>query len=98
MQLRIERRAEIALRSLQKIEQKHVDRALNELLAVDQATLHHSPKIHMLVVGLSGRKLFVYRGSPKLRLVLSFDGQTCVLEDIVDHDRLGLLVKREAQE
>lgn len=98
MHLRIERRAEIALRSLQKIEQKHIDRALNELLALDQATLRHSPKIHVLMSGLSGRKLFVYRGSPKLRLVLSFEGETCILEDIVDHDRLGRLVKREGQE
>lgn len=98
MQLRIERRAEIALRSLQKIEQKHIDRALNELLTFDQATLRDSQKIHMLMSGFSGRKLFVYRGSPKLRLVLSFEGETCVLEDIVDHDRLGRLVKREGQE
>lgn len=98
MDLRIERRAEIALRSLQKSEQKHIDRALNELVAFDQATLRHGSKIHMLMSGLSGRKLFIYRGSPKLRLVLSFEDETCVLEDIVDHDRLDQLVKREAQE
>lgn len=98
MHLHIERRAEIALRSLQKTEQKHINRALKELLAFDQVTLRHSPKIHVLTSDLSGRKLFVYRGSPKLRLVLSFEGETCVLEDIVDHDRLGRLVKREGQE
>ena len=95
MQLRIERRAEIALRSLQKIEKKRIDRALNELLEFDQTTLRHSPKIHMLMSGISGSKLFVYRGSPKLRLVLSFEDETCVLEDIVDHERLGRLVKQE---
>jgi hypothetical protein len=98
MYLRIERRAEIALRSLQKIEQKHIDRALNELLASDMATIRQSPKIHMLASGFSGRKLFVYRGSRKLRLVLSVDNETCVVEDIVDHDRLDRLIKREEQE
>lgn len=98
MYLRIERRAEIALRSLQKKEQKHIDRALNELLESDMATLRQNPKIHMLASGPFGRKLFVYRGSPKLRLVLSFDQETFVLEDIVDHDRLDRLIKREGQE
>lgn len=98
MQLRIERRAEIALRSLQKMERKYIDRALGELLAVDRVNLQRGPKIHMLMSSTSGRKLFVYRGSPKLRLVLSFDNEICVLEDIVDHDRLDRLVKREGQE
>lgn len=98
MQLRIERRAEIALRSLQKFERKQIDRALNKLLAFDRATLSQSSKLHMLASGFSSRKLFVYRGSLKLRLVLAFDGDTCVLEDVVDHDRLDRLTKREGQE
>jgi hypothetical protein len=98
MQLRIERRAEVALRSLEKIEQRHISRSLNELLASDRATLTRSPKIHILSANQSGRKLFVYRGSPKLRLVLSFENETCVLEDIVDHDRLGKVIGREGQE
>lgn len=95
MDLRIERRAEIALRSLPKIEQKYIDRALADLLTLDRTALRHNHKIQAL---MTDRKLFVYRGSPKLRLVVSFEGETCVLEDIVDHDRLGRLVKREGQE
>lgn len=98
MQLRIERRAEIALRSLQKIEQNHIARALSELAASDMAILRQSSKLHKLASGFSGRNLFVYRGSPKLRLVLTFDGNTCVLEDVVDHDRLDQLILREGQE
>jgi hypothetical protein len=97
MQLRIERRAEIALRSLQKTEQKHVDRALSSLLASEVATVWHSHKIKPIATGFSGRKLFVYRGSPKLRLVLSFENDTCILEDVLDHDRLDRLVKRGGQ-
>ena len=98
MQLRIERRAEITLRSLQKIEQKQIERALNELLTFDRATLSHSLKLHQLTSGFSSRNLFVYKGSSKLRLVLTFDGNTFVLEDVVDHSRLDRLTKREGQE
>ncbi|MNK93646.1 hypothetical protein D3C87_1138190 [compost metagenome] len=98
MQLRIERRAEIALRSLQKVDQKHIDRALTELVALDRVALRSSPKLRILMSDLSGKKLFVYRGSLKLRLVLSFEGDTCVLEDIVNHDRLMRLVKQGEQE
>lgn len=98
MHLSIERRAEIALRSLQKSERKHVERALNELLSSDRAALQQSPKLHKLASGFSGRKLFVYRASPKLRLVVSLEDDVCVLEDIVDHDRLDRLLKREGQE
>jgi mRNA-degrading endonuclease RelE of RelBE toxin-antitoxin system len=98
MQLRIERRAEIALRSLQKTEQRYIERALNELQASDRATLRHNSKIRIIASSLPGRKLFVYKGSAKLRLVLSFDDDTCVIEDVVDHDRLDRLLKREGQE
>lgn len=97
MQLRIERRAEIALRSLQGAEQKHVDRALSDLLASEIATVRHSHKIKSITLSSSSRNLFVYRGSPKLRLILSFENGTCILEDIVDHDRLDRLVKRGGQ-
>ena len=98
MQLHIERRAEIALRSLQKNEQNQINRALNELLDLDRATLMQSPRLNILASGFSSRKLFVYKGSPTLRLVLTFDDDMCVLEDVVYHDRLDRLVKREGQE
>lgn len=94
MQMLIQRRAEIALRSLQKIEQKQIDRSLRELSEQDRSTLQRSQKLHMLVSGFSGKKLFVYRGSTKLRLILSFDGETCVVEDLVDHDRIDRLVAK----
>ena len=99
MILIIQRRAEIALRSLQAIERGLVNRALEELLAVDKATLRANRKIHALKSDRSEKQLFVYKGSPKLRLVVSFpDEDTCLVQDIVDHDRLGRLVRREGQE
>jgi hypothetical protein len=97
MQLRIERRSEVALRSLSKIERKYIDRALAELRALDRTTLQRSPKLQVLDSAFSDKKFFVYKGSQRLRLLLSFDHETCVLEDIVDHDRLDRMVRREGQ-
>ena len=98
MDLQIRRRAEIALRSLQKVERKQIERSLDELLASDRVSLSSNPKFRLLAAGFSGKKLVVYRGSTKLRLVLSFEGDTCILEDVVDHDRLDQLAKRGEQE
>lgn len=97
MQLRIERRAEIALRSLQKTEQEQINRVLQELRSFDRATLSQNSKLSMISSGYSSRKLFVYKVTRNLRLVLTFDGDTCVLEDIVDHDRLYRLINNEVQ-
>lgn len=99
MVLIIQRRAEIALRSLQTTERKRVERALQELLAADRSELRGNPKFHALKSERSGKNLFVYRGTPKLRLVISFpDSDTCLVQDIVDHDRLDRLMRQEGQE
>jgi len=91
MQLLIHRRAEIALRSLQQTEQGQIGRALEKLSDLDKASLHTSPKFHRIASLMSGKKLFIFEGNKKLLLVLSFDEDTCVIEDIVDHDRLKKL-------
>ena len=98
MQLQIRHRAEIALRSLQKVERNKIERSLNELLASDRSSLNSNPKFRLVAAGFSGKKLAVYRGSTKLRLVLSFEDDTCILEDVVDHDRLDQLARRGEQE
>lgn len=98
MELRVERRAEIALRSLQKTDQRQIQKALNDLSSADRASLRNNSKIHMLVVRMSGVKLFTYRANARLRLVLSFDNETCILEDIVDHDRLERFAMRGGRE
>ncbi len=98
MDIQIQRRAEIALRSLQKPERKQIERALHELLTSERADLKQNPKFSLLAAGLSGKKIAVFKGGPKFRLVLSFQDEICTLEDIVDHDRLNRLVKHEGQE
>lgn len=98
MHILIQRRAEIALRSLNKLEQKRIKRALSALSAADWTLLRQSPNLHKLATGYSNKKLFIYRGTPKLRLILSLEGDTCTVEDIVDHDRLHRLIARRGQE
>jgi len=97
MQIQIQRRAEIALRSLQKLERKQIDRALKELLASDRAALNSNLKFHLLASGFSDKKIAVYSGGPNLRLVLTFEDERCTLEDIVDHVRLDRLVKQRQE-
>jgi len=97
MQLLIHRRAEIAFRSLQKLEQKKISSAFNELFATDRAVLFKNPKFYIIASGFSGKKIFGFKGSSKLRLVLSFDNDTCTVEDIVNHDRLERLIAKGGQ-
>lgn len=98
MVLIIQRRAEIALRSLQAIERKRVESSLQELRAANLSELHGNPKFRALKSERSGKQLFVYKGTPELRLVISFqDGDTCLVQDIVDHDRLDRLMRQEGQ-
>jgi mRNA-degrading endonuclease RelE of RelBE toxin-antitoxin system len=91
MQLHIHRRAEISLRSLGKSEQMRIHRALAELTAAAPSLLYQSPKLHRLSAGISAKKLYAYRVSPKLRLILSLEADECTVEDVVDHDRLDRL-------
>jgi hypothetical protein len=72
-------------------DRKKVARSLHELAATNTSNLNRLPKLHKLVAGFSAKKLYVYRASPRLRLVLSFEADTCHVEDIVDHERLSHL-------
>jgi mRNA-degrading endonuclease RelE of RelBE toxin-antitoxin system len=97
MQLHIHRRAEISLRSLGAVEQKRIHRALAEL-AAEPKLPYSSPKFQRLSTGFSGKKLYVYRASPRLRLILSLDADGCTIEDIVNHDRLDRLFSERRQQ
>ena len=97
MQLHIHRRAEISLRSLGAVEQKRIHRALAEL-AAEPKLPYSSPKLRGLSTGLSGKKLYAYRASPQLRLILSLDADECTVEDIVNHDRLDRLFPERGQQ
>jgi len=91
MKLVMQRRAEIALRSLESAEQKQITRALDELDSAVPASFNESPKIYKLLPVL-GEKIYVYRGSKKLRLILSVKDDICTVEDIIDSDRLDRLL------
>ena len=98
MNIFLQRRAEIALRSLDKTEQKRILRSLSIIEAIDRVTLAQDPKFRKLATGFSGKKLYIYKGSPKIRLILSIEEDVCTVEDIVDHDRLSRLIAQRGQE
>jgi len=91
MQLHIHRRAEISIRALDKSEQKRIRRALTELEAAEPTLPLQRAKLHRLAAGFSGKKLYTYNASPRLRLILSFEANECTVEDVVSHDRLDRL-------
>jgi len=95
MKLVIQKRVEIALRSLGKVEQKQITHALAALSLVKQEEFGRSAKIRRLHT--SGEKLYVYRGNLRLRLILSVHNGTIIVEDVVDHDRLNKLPLNRVQ-
>lgn len=98
MNILLQRRAEIALRSLDKAEQKKILRSLSTIENIDRVNLAQDPKFHKLATGFSGKNLYIYKGSPKIRLILSFEEDACTVEDIVDHDRLSRLMAQRGRE
>ena len=98
MQILIQHRAEISLRSLPKVKQKQIARALDELKTADLRLLYSSPKLHRLHAPLSEKKLYAYRGSLDLRLLLSFEDDTCTVEDVATHERLDRWTGKQRQE
>jgi mRNA-degrading endonuclease RelE of RelBE toxin-antitoxin system len=97
MQLHLHRRAEVSLRSLEPAEQKRIHRALAELSGGPKLP-YSSPNLKRLSGGFSGKKLYTYRASPRLRLILSLEADECTVEDIVDHDRLHRLFPERGQQ
>lgn len=96
MNIQIERRAEIALRSLHGVDQKQVTRALHELNSIEMQAFYRHQKIKK-AFSPTGENLYIYGGSMRLRLVLTIDGENCRVIDIVDHDRLGRLLLDRGQ-
>jgi hypothetical protein len=90
MEIILQRRAEIAIRSLDKLEQKQIRRALDTISAVTLSELYQSPKFKKIRVG-SGETLYMYRGNLRLRVLLSIQGDKCTIEDVIDHDKLSRL-------
>jgi mRNA-degrading endonuclease RelE of RelBE toxin-antitoxin system len=87
MQIDLERRAEVGLRSLANVARAEVEAALLEMSKIDQRQLSESPRVKRLA-GLQARNLYSYRVSDKLRLVFSFQNDRIVIQDIANPDRL----------
>lgn len=92
MKVLIQRRAEIALRSLDPPERRKVEEALRWLESTDPSALNASPKLQKLKLA-SPRLLYSLRVGNRLRVILSFNPTEWTVEDIVDHDRLVRLIR-----
>jgi len=90
MNIVFQQRAEIALRSLAPAEKKKITKEIDSLMASNFKEVLLSPKLHKLV-GLSPAKLYSYRASKKLRLILSICEDKWIVEDIIHPDRLNRL-------
>lgn len=96
MDVDIKKPAEVALRSLQDTEQRRMMRVLDVLSSSSPAEFGRNPKVHKLVTRF-GEKLYSYRGSEKLRLILSVEGDTLTVEDILTHDRLERMLSHRGK-
>ncbi len=97
MDINIKRRAEIALRSLKRNEQRQILKALAQIESVEPKDLFKVPNLRKLRKQL-GENLYSYRGNDRLRLVLSIQENVCTVEDIVSHDKLNRLVSNLGQQ
>jgi hypothetical protein len=84
----LEGRAEVALRSLSPKDAGRVMRAIHDLGQTKRELMFRSHNIKKLILGRPDKDFFVYRASARLRLVLSFEGDACTVEDILDRSRL----------
>ncbi len=93
MNITMQRRAEIALRSLSKPEKGQLERALNQLKTLSPIEFYQISEMHKLISG-SGRKLYALKGSQNLSMILSINpdnAEACTLEDIFEYDDLNQL-------
>jgi mRNA-degrading endonuclease RelE of RelBE toxin-antitoxin system len=87
MQVGLEPRAEVALRSLANVERAKVGQALKLMSELDRHSLSGNFRVQRLA-GLQARDLYSYKASDRLRIVFSFHGDTIVVQDIANRDRL----------
>ena len=100
MNIIIERRAEIALRSLESNEQQEISKALNIISSVTSNELPQILDLHQ-VNKSSEENIYEYRvstGKQKLSLVCSFQRKKCIVEDVVAQDKLERLLLNLTQQ
>lgn len=89
MDIVIQRRANIALRSLENSEQKQILKALERIKITPAKDLFQTLELNKLKN--LGQNLYIYRGNYRLRLILSIKNDVCTVEDIIARDKLDML-------
>ena len=95
MKIVIQRRAKIALRSLQQSEKKQIANALAQIEIIQPKDLFKITKLKR--INTFDKNLYTYRGNHRLRLVLSIQDDVCIVEDILDHEKFNRLVANSRQ-
>jgi mRNA-degrading endonuclease RelE of RelBE toxin-antitoxin system len=90
MNVRLQDRAEVALRSLDPPQQEKVHAAIQVLERNDLGKLKGSQKLRALKLA-SQERLYSFRVNNMLRLILSASPSQWIVEDIMQHDRLARL-------
>lgn len=91
MEINIQRRAKIALRSLHQNEQEQILKALEKLQSFQFQDIDKIETLKELPNN-SNKNLYTYPGNYELRLILSIKNNVCVIEDILAYDKLDRLV------
>jgi hypothetical protein len=86
----MQRRAEVALRSLDARDRDRVMGVISRLERSDFQELRDRGHVNKLRQA-PGVSLYVMRATNQLRVVLSFQNDRIIVEDIVPHDRLDRL-------
>lgn len=94
MNITIQRRADMALKSLSLMEKGQLESALKELKVLSATEFYNHPEIQKLI-SASGEKLYAFIGSKRLRIILSANADSCTVEDILDRERLSRLLPSE---
>lgn len=93
MNITMQRRAEIALNSLNNQEKGRLKRALESLKKLSIIELSNLPEMRKLV-SISDKNLYAFNGSEKLKIILSVDkthANACIVEDIFPREQLESL-------
>ncbi len=93
MQVILQRRAEVAFRSLELTDRQKVAAVLRhfeESKAKDLLEPNQASKFRKA----PGSELYVMRATNRLRVVFSLQHDVLTVEDIVPHDRLGRVVQK----
>jgi len=85
----LHRRAEKGLRGLSKTEKRKAISAITRIGEAEWQDILRDRNLHKLTGSLGGEKLYSYKSSPRIRLIIRHLGENKILiEDIASHDTL----------